>query len=48
MSHDHITNGIAPVKGCKVCELLIKAARKDRRPEGFMPPWLWLNDQEDK
>ena len=50
MRHDHVVNGIAPVEGCEICELLIKAVKSDeaKEPDGRMPPWLWEKERDEK
>lgn len=49
MRHDHVSNGIAPVKGCAICDLIVKGARRDakKEPEGRLPPWHWTDNKED-
>jgi hypothetical protein len=48
--HDHIKNGIAPVEGCEICDLIVKSALHDvdKEPDGRMPPWLWEKERDDK
>jgi hypothetical protein len=48
--HDHVRNGIAPVKGCAICDLIVLAAKNndEKEPEGRQPPWLWDDGRDDK
>jgi hypothetical protein len=48
--HDHVRNGIAPVKGCEICDLIVRAVKSDeeKEPDGRMPPWLWNPGREGK
>lgn len=43
MPHDHVTNGVAPVEGCPICELLVQGSKnaEEKIPDGRMPPWIW-------
>jgi hypothetical protein len=46
--HEHVRNGVAPVKGCVICDLIVLAAKngEKKEPDGRQPPWLW-DDQGD-
>jgi hypothetical protein len=48
MRHDHVANGVFPVKGCDVCARIVERNRinDEKRPEGRLPPW-WHWDQDD-
>jgi hypothetical protein len=50
MRHDHVRNGVSPVDGCEMCELLVKQVKSDeaKEPSGRMPPWLWEKDKDDE
>ena len=40
--HAHVVNGIDPVKGCELCDLLQKSAEHfaNAEPSGREPPWI--------
>lgn len=46
--HEHVRNGIAPVKGCEICDRIVKSSlhNEEKEPDGRQPPWLWDDQGE--